>query len=150
MAQRAWLDEELKRLQIRPSAMVYNLKDPDITATALQLRNLIIQNDQAAQETSSDFYFTVATALVRHNPFRPSKARCRLNARQLRLALDYINGQINTPLPIADVANAAGGLSEFHFAHAFSSSLGQSLHQYIIDRRVAHAAQLLATGRLSL
>jgi AraC family transcriptional regulator len=150
IAKREWLDQELARFQYRPSTMIYNLKDDEVSEAALTLRNRIIRGDPSAGAGAPDLFYKMTVALIKHQPSGRATPRCRLSARQLRVTLDYINSHIHAQLTLPHVAQAAGGLSEFHFAHAFSNSLGQSLHQYIIDRRVAHAATLLSTGQRSL
>lgn len=150
LVKREWLDEEFRRCGFQPSTMIYNLTDADVSESALALRNQILRRDSAAALSAVDLFYKVISAVIRRSHSGPNTTQCRLTARQVRGALDYINSDISAPLSISDVAKATSGLSEFHFAHAFSNSLGQSLHQYIIERRLTQATKLLTADRLSL
>lgn len=150
LAKREWLDEEFRRSGFHPSTMIYNLTDADVSESALALRNQILRRDKAAAPNAVDLFYKVISAVIQHSHSGPDTTQCRLTARQVRIALDYINSDISAPLSIPDVAKTTSGLSEFHFAHAFSNSLGQSLHQYIIERRLTQATKLLRTDHSSL
>ncbi len=64
----------------------------------------------------------------------------------LERAIDYIEKHIDEELTPGIVA-AAIGFSEYHFHRIFSSSLGESISEYIKKRRLVRAAErLLKTG----
>ena len=67
----------------------------------------------------------------------------------LRNTLEYIDGQLSTPLTLADLA-AQASLSEYHFARMFRSSFGLPPHQYLLARRLHPACQLLQLGVMPL
>jgi AraC-like DNA-binding protein len=57
-------------------------------------------------------------------------------------AKELIDARYCEPLEIPDLAGAAR-LSEAHFIRAFHRTVGQPPHQYLIARRMEHAALLL-------
>jgi len=71
--------------------------------------------------------------------------RVAMTARQLRLAVDYIESHLGEDLSLERIAQAPG-MSAFRFARAFRAATGQSPRQYVIARRIECAKQLLRTG----
>ncbi len=69
--------------------------------------------------------------------------------RRFRNLLTWIEANLERPMTLAEIA-ARIHLSPAGCARAFREAFGISLHQYIIDRRIARARTLLATGRLSV
>lgn len=66
----------------------------------------------------------------------------RANGR-LRRVFEYIRANLGTSLAMADLATVAG-MSPWQFARAFKAEKGQSPHQYVLERRIDHARELLA------
>lgn len=60
----------------------------------------------------------------------------------LKRVRTYIEGHLAERMSIEQLA-AVAGLSVFHFARAFKQSQGTTPHEYLVDRRVAHARTLL-------
>lgn len=72
-----------------------------------------------------------------------------LAARRLRDATAFIEANLSRPLSLNEIAQVSGlGVSQFKVQ--FRRSVGQSVHQYVIRRRVDRAAGLLRDGRLSI
>jgi AraC family transcriptional regulator len=65
-----------------------------------------------------------------------------LSSRQLAGVEDYIAAHLDQDLKLAELA-AIAQLSPYHFLRLFKQSLGLTPHQYILQRRVAAAQQLL-------
>ena len=72
-----------------------------------------------------------------------------LTPQKLRLVTEFIGDNLARHLALDDIAGAAG-ISAHHLMHLFKNSTGQSLHQYVIRRRVEQAARLLAETDLSV
>lgn len=65
---------------------------------------------------------------------------------RVRPAVDYIEGHLDADLSAAVLARVCG-VSEGHFARVFREELGQTPARFVLDRRIAHAAQrLVFTG----
>lgn len=78
-----------------------------------------------------------------------SLARTQAIPPQLGLATDFINMNYAKPLSLDDVAKAAD-VSVSHLHMLFRSHLGESPHQYLIQKRLRIAGHTLATGNLSI
>ena len=62
--------------------------------------------------------------------------------RRLLRARDRMDAASHEAWPVARLARVSG-VSEAHFARAFKQSQGTTPHEYLVDRRVAHACALL-------
>jgi AraC-like DNA-binding protein len=78
-----------------------------------------------------------------------SLARTQAIPLQLGLAADFINLNYAKPLSLEDVARAAD-VSVSHLHVLFRAHLGESPHQYLIQKRMRIAGHTLATGNLSI
>ncbi|WP_299790607.1 AraC family transcriptional regulator [uncultured Marivita sp.] len=79
----------------------------------------------------------------------PEPAPGRLSPAQLSRAIEAIEAGLENNPGLETVARAAG-VTTFHFARAFRATTGQTPHQYLIERRLARARELLALGDLPL
>lgn len=67
----------------------------------------------------------------------------------LRNTLDFIDAHLGAPLTLAELA-AQATLSEYHFARMFRQSVGLAPHQYVMQRRMDKAQQLVRHTALPL
>jgi AraC family transcriptional regulator len=67
----------------------------------------------------------------------------------LRRILDYIEAHLDADLGIEALARV-GSLSSYHFGKLFKQSVGQTVHQYVLDKRIERAKQLLTDVRRTL
>lgn len=67
----------------------------------------------------------------------------------LRNVLALIEARLAEPLTLADLAQEAK-LSEYHFARMFSLSMNMAPHQYVMQRRMARAQELVRHTSLPL
>jgi AraC family transcriptional regulator len=72
-----------------------------------------------------------------------------LTRLRLKRALDYIQANLGSEIHLEDLARAVG-LSPFHFAKLFKLSTGSTPHQYVLQRRLERATELLRSAELSL
>ncbi|UJJ31329.1 AraC family transcriptional regulator [Halopseudomonas maritima] len=72
-----------------------------------------------------------------------------LAPHQRRRVFDYIEAHLDQPLPLAELAMQCQ-LSEYHFARMFKRSVGLAPHQYVMNRRLALACELLRNSQISL
>ena len=61
---------------------------------------------------------------------------------QISRAIDYIEDNLMGPLAIADIAREAG-LSKWYFQRIFRAMVGDTVKEYILLRRLSHAARAL-------
>ena len=75
-------------------------------------------------------------------PLAGAAARVTLTAASLRRLLEHIDAGLAGELRLAEVA-ACAHLSQGHFVRALKALVGQTPHQYVLARRIAHAPGLL-------
>lgn len=80
---------------------------------------------------------------------KSKRARGGLSPAALRRVQLYVEANLQSTVNLQRMASAAG-LSEFHFARAFKSSLGLPPRQFVEQQRVDKAKTLLRTSSLSL
>jgi AraC family transcriptional regulator len=109
---------------------------------------------EMGQETSSGALLieTLASSLIArllqsHSNISPELQHSRVYSnrladRKLRHVLDFIETHIEGDLTVERIA-ATVSLSQFHFARLFKSTTGKSPHQYVSERRLIHAKQML-------
>ena len=78
--------------------------------------------------------------------FSPDIGLCR---PRLATSLDLIEAELDEDLSLHRLADAVG-LSVYHFAKAFKIAMGMPPRQYVIERRMARARDLLTGTSLSL
>jgi AraC family transcriptional regulator len=70
-----------------------------------------------------------------------------LPSRRLRRIIDYIEAHLGEDLSLFTLAGEAG-VSPAHLSRRFKRAMGQSVHQYLLGRRVEWAAGLLVSTDL--
>jgi len=81
--------------------------------------------------------------------WRPAARQPSLEPRRLRRVLDYIEARLGETISLDDLAGEAC-LSPFHFARLFRQATGLAPHQYLTERRIKIAQQMIASGGASL
>lgn len=126
--------------------------DPRIT---LMYRQFLLGCDwqQAANQLTLS---SASTLLLTHLLQHYSNVQWRLPAvtgglapAVLRNTLEYIDAHLSDPLTLAELASQAA-LSEYHFARMFRQSVGLAPHQYVMQRRIDRARQLVRNSTLPL
>jgi AraC family transcriptional regulator len=72
-----------------------------------------------------------------------------MSAGKLKQVLSFIEDHLSEDLSLADIAGIAG-LSVSYCKTMFRATVGLSIHQYVIRRRVERAAGLLRASKLSI
>lgn len=93
--------------------------------------------DAAAQQ--------IAVAILRRNIARPATVEPGrlLSKDELSRAISFIEDQIEENHGL-DALSKSVGMNMYTFAHAFKESVGVSPHQFLIQRRINRAQELLA------
>ena len=81
------------------------------------------------------------------HPAPPPLLKLGLTAATLKRLFAHVDEHLAEPLRLAEMA-AIARLSEDHFLRAFKAAVGQTPHQYVLQRRIAHAQRLLATSAM--
>ena len=90
-----------------------------------------------------------AHVLRRYAPVAPRRIVSGLPRRRLRRVMDYIHDHLAHDLPLAELAQIAN-MSPSYFKLLFKESVGMPVHQYVIQRRVEYAIELLLNDDLPL
>ncbi|NIE70768.1 AraC family transcriptional regulator [Pantoea sp. ICBG 1758] len=142
----------------------------DRTPASLNLQEKIFADDDRITQLYRHFLLSVSwqqpanqlmlssasTLLLTHLLHRYSDVHWQLPAVRgglapavLRRIIALIDAQLDQPLTLARLA-AEAALSEYHFARMFRSSTGSAPHQYVMQRRMAVAKELLMHSTLPL
>ncbi len=81
-------------------------------------------------------------------PGRPGRPG-GLSEAQVARVLRHVEDHLDAPLTVSELA-AVAHLSPFHFARQFRAATGASPHEYVVQRRLASAQELLARSRIPL
>jgi AraC family transcriptional regulator len=96
---------------------------------------------------------SLATALTTRllQNFAPVGATGRqtLSKPQIRRIVDYVEAHLDADLSLEQLACVAG-MSIPHLTTLFRRTMGQSVHAYVMERRVQRARSLLLQSRLSI
>jgi AraC-like DNA-binding protein len=130
--------------------------------TEVEGRQLIVDRMRHAVQrgavSSRKFYSTNINAhtrprldsnntLLKLAPVRRTKRG--LPAGKTRRVREFVEAHLSENINLASLATVAG-LSVHHFAREFKHSVGITPHQYLIQRRLERAKQMLAQTNLSL
>lgn len=137
-----------------------NTRDGDIAPLSLhQLQSAVADISKALNEALRDDRINAVMYLQRAESFlklpaiaetsRPASAGPKLAAWQKRRVLEHIETHLATPLRNKDLADVVD-YSEFHFNVAFRNSLGASPHEFLIQRRIERARQLMLSTDMPL
>jgi transcriptional regulator of acetoin/glycerol metabolism/AraC-like DNA-binding protein len=80
---------------------------------------------------------------------RAPQIRGGLPPGAMRRVREFVETNLSESIDLATLASIAG-LSLYHFARAFKQSAGATPHQYLVERRVARAQEMLTRTSLSL
>lgn len=166
-----WNNEyELVSVDFSPKHLSKMAQEMNISAkvelkdSVLEQKDLLVQQLSLAflaeaekQETASRLYSeSIAHTLMFHliknyttANFQEKNFAGGLSGNKLRRVTEFINDNLEQDLTLTEIAQVAG-LSHFHFARAFRKSIGITPQQYITNRRIEKAKELLAKSDLPI
>lgn len=131
---------------------IYKKEDPLIQHIGLTLLDEAHAETPAGRLYADSLIQTLTLHLLK-NYSTANHARENLNGGlsgyKLRRVREFIEANLEEDLSLAQLAEVAG-LSQFHFARAFRKSVGATPQQYLMQRRIERAKQLLANDNLPL
>jgi AraC family transcriptional regulator len=80
---------------------------------------------------------------------RASQPAGGLAPGQVRRLIEYMDAHLASDVGLGELADAAG-LSRFHLIRAFKKTTGKTPYQFLLQRRVERARQLLERGRSTI
>ncbi|HEY4047233.1 MAG TPA: helix-turn-helix domain-containing protein [Acidobacteriaceae bacterium] len=143
---------EMDRRPNEGSSFQLNVRDASIEG----LLSLIIHDLEAESQPYALYSETLAHALamrfllyesrsedIQHSSVKP------LPPRILRRILDRIDAELHTELSLVSLAKESG-YSRVHFLRMFRAATGLTPHQYVLERRLSTAQQLLRQSKMLL
>jgi AraC family transcriptional regulator len=124
-------------------------RDPVVSHVAYALRAELETPAHAGRLHADGLASALAARLVRDFTKRPVAMRQTLSKPKLRRLIDYVEANLEADLSLAELA-AVAGLSIPHLTALFRRTMGQSLHRYVVERRVTRARSLLLEGRAAI
>ena len=122
--------------------------DPELSRLVRRAHVLMDAPDAGMLEKQTAFLSMLNFWVSRHSADPPRMTTPGSEHRAVRLAREFIEDNAHKDLKLKDLALEAG-LSPFHLARTFKSSVGIPPHAYLIQARVRKAKALL-TGLKSL
>lgn len=156
----AFADSSLDSFFNSPDFIVNKYRS-DHTNVGQFLRQLDLvssENPSSGLIFSREFYFTLAEKILAdHVPiFKQLQAIRTLKSvtknellRRIFKAKEFIDFYFKTALDVKTIALECC-MSEYHFFRLFKIVLGVSPHQYIIQKRIAHAAERIKQGKTNI
>lgn len=124
-------------------------RDPLVSHIVAALQAELVAPEPAARLAIGGAATALATRLLQDFAVRPLGGRQTLSKPKLRRLVDYIEANLETDLALAELATVAG-LSVPHLTVLFRRTMGQSLHRYVVERRVSRARERLLAGDASI
>lgn len=147
------LDISSSRLEINP---FFSISDKWLQG---YFRMLLAECEMYGGEVDSLFLSQSRVALVQHLlrwhssvhalPRSQSGLSDSIPPVRLKAVLDYIQSNIDQPVTLKDLADVAC-FSEYHFARCFKEAIGMTPYRFVLNKRLAAAADQLSTGRLPI
>ena len=127
-------------------------RDPLLYGIAWELRDMFQVPDFADMLYMESLLNTAAWHLLRYygaaKPRGHEAPRCLL-PRALHWVCDYIEANLDQPLTLEELSGVAQ-YSPCHLSRLFHFATGQTIHHYVVSRRLAKAKLLLTTTDLPL
>lgn len=127
-----------------------NVQDPFLFGLFVELKRIHSQNGRL----DLTYCDTMVAALVQYLSRRYGGAKDEANpgklpAWRLRRITDYVEAHLDEEIRISTLASLVG-LSEGHLHRAFKLTCGQTLLQFINERRIHRAMELLARSSMPI
>jgi AraC family transcriptional regulator len=126
--------------------------DPVIERLARSLIHAEELGGAFGQSYADGISLAITAQLFGSSPGEASAHRPRvsgLSKWRLKRATEYMVANLADPISLADIA-AAAGLSRMYFAAQFRAATGLRPHEYLLQRRIERAQELLLNSRVPL
>jgi AraC family transcriptional regulator len=130
----------------------FQIRDPQIENIAWALKAEMEAGYPGGRVFSDSLATALATCLVRRHSSlapMPSARNGGVSGRQFKQVLSYIEDTLAEDISLSDIA-AVAGVSRSHLKVIFRRAMGVPVHQYVIQRRVERARELLSGSALSI
>lgn len=129
-----------------------NIRDPLIQQIGMALKTDLEQGCPVGPLYAESLAQSLALHLLRNYSSLSSLRECptqRGIPREIQRVLGYIEEHLGEPLTLPVLA-AVGNISSSHLTRQVKQATGQAPHQYLLQRRVERARELLREGRLTI
>jgi len=82
-------------------------------------------------------------------PMTAGRRHTPLQKWRMKRVVDYVDAHLSQRITLADIS-AAAGLTRMHFAAQFRAATGMRPHDYLLQRRIDRAQELLRDPKLAL
>lgn len=130
----------------------FNIRDPFIQQIGWALLGELQTNGETGRVYAETLALTLGIHLLRRYTNLIPQTQSpdgRLSIAQLQRVKDYIDGHISENIGLNELA-AYANASPSHFGRWFKKSVGTTPHQFIIQRRVERAHQLLTQPGMTI
>jgi len=124
------------------------LRDERIEYLARALENDFRAGSPSGSLFADSIGIALAVRLLELEEKEPERTS-RLSDLQLKRVLDFIEAQIQTPLSLDTLCKVAG-VSNSHLRTWFKAATGQTVHRYVLRRRIEKARLLLLASDFSI
>lgn len=143
------LQREFNGFEAQPQ--IY-FKEEDLGATMRKLGRLMADQSAPVSRIYAETLGLAAALEMYRISTRPSEPATdngagKLSNAQCRLVQGYIEENLAADIGLDQIASVSG-LTRFHFSRAFKASFGVPPYQYVNQRRIEKAKQILATTGL--
>ena len=120
-----------------------NLEHPEFMSLGRAMRTFLVnpggRNSLYGETLSLAILLNVVATLGK----RSAAKATGFNRAQIKRVCDYIEDNLDASLGLQELSSLAD-VSVYHFSRGFRKTTGLSVHQYVIERRVSRARELLA------
>ncbi|HKU37252.1 MAG TPA: AraC family transcriptional regulator [Polyangiales bacterium] len=145
----AWLDRVHPYGAELPSFQPPMAPDETLRALAAALCREVANGASSGALFAESLSLSLLSYAFERLPMARVRARGALAATQCRRLRTYIEERLHEELSVAELA-ALCQLRPRQFSHVFRRAFGRSPYQYVLERRVARAAELLKTASADL
>jgi AraC family transcriptional regulator len=138
----------------RPERLVFRSRLQDKSLRLLM--QMLVSEFDAGNPTGRLYAETLAEALALRflhlatvSPVESSVRVAVLSANRLARVKDFVESSIDQDITLDSLAREIG-YSRAHFLRTFRKSTGTTPYQYVMQRRIAHAEELLSSNKLGL
>lgn len=134
------------RVQLSPRL---GARDPLVDYVARALMAELAAPAPVGRLYADSLAVALASRLIQGFAMTRWRSRQTLSKPQLRRVIDYIEANLEAELSLAELAGVTG-VSVPHLTTLFRRTMGQSVHRYVVERRVQQARTLLLGGERSV
>lgn len=144
------IDLNPDKVELVPQFLVH---DKIIECLALDFQNELRTKQNGNRLLADALTTNLAVHLLRNycavKMSNESVFRGGLSPSLFRRVADYIEANLTEDISLKDIASVCG-LNEYYFLRAFRRTIGLTPHQYVINKRIERARELLKDKNLSI